>query len=49
LSDAQALRSETAAKVVLIGDALAGDEAEDLAVTECFAGAHDSKIIHRHA
>ena len=48
LRDAEALRGETAAKVVLVGDALAGDEAEDLAVTECFANAHDSNIIHRH-
>ena len=46
LGDAHALLRETAAEVFLIGDPLRRDEAKDLAVTECFGGAHSSILTY---
>ena len=45
LSDAHALRCEAAAKLFLIGDASAIDEAKDLTVAKCFTSAHIAAII----
>ena len=42
LRDAHLLLGEAAAEVLLIGDGLPADKPQDLTVTKCFTGAHDS-------
>ena len=43
LGDAQLLRGQAAAQLLLTGDALVRDQAKDLAVPKCFAHAHDGE------
>src|SRR6202008_2223987 len=47
LGDPQTLLSQAAAHLFLVGDTLAANEAEDLAVTECLCSAHANKIFTR--
>src|ERR1700739_2457787 len=47
LRDAHALLRKAAAQVLLIGNALGGNQPQDLAVAECFSSAHPSLIYIR--
>jgi hypothetical protein len=47
LGNAHALLRQAAAEMLLIGDPLGGDQAEDLAVAKCLCGAHSYAVYIR--